>query len=79
MSHPDDLGSPEDLLSNMFKSTGFGKGQDVVKMLSTLVRNVQIRMLKQLRSDIDRNIKMLTELGTAKMACSTKSRVHHLI
>ncbi len=63
MTSPGDPGSPEDLLSGMFKSSGFGKSQNMTKMLYTLIRNVQINMLKQLRSQIDRNIKTLTEEG----------------
>lgn len=63
MSEP---GSPEDLLSGMYKFMGIGKGQDVGKMLSTLVRNAQINMLKRLRRDIDNNIRELTQEGTTQ-------------
>ena len=59
---------PEDLLSNMFKSFGFGKGQDISKVLNTLVRNVQINMLRQLRREIDNNIKKLTQEGATNIA-----------
>lgn len=62
-------GSPEDVLSGMFKFFGnIGGGQNIAKMLSTLVRNTQINMLKQLRREIDNNIKKLTQEGTADMA-----------
>lgn len=61
-------GTPEDFLSSMFKSAGFGKTQDMNKILSTLIRNVQINMLRRLRRDIDNNIKKLTQEGTAGMA-----------
>ncbi len=62
------MSTPEDLLSNMFKNfTSFGKGQDVNKLLSTLVRSVQINMLRQLRREIDTSIKKLTQEGTASM------------
>lgn len=65
MSSP---GSPEDVLSGMFKSFGFSKGQNVGKMLNTLIRNTQINMLRQLRREIDVNIKKLTQEGDAGMA-----------
>lgn len=65
MSEP---GTPEDLLSRMFKGFGIGKGQNVSKILNTLVRNTQINMLRQLRREIDKNIKKLTQEGTAGMA-----------
>jgi len=57
------MSSPEDLLSGMFKSFGLHKGQSVNKMLNVLIRNVQINMLRQLRGEIDRSIKMLTQEG----------------
>jgi len=62
------MSSPEDLLSGMFKFMGVSKGQDVNKVLNTLVRNVQINMLRQLRREIDNNIKKLTQEGATSMA-----------
>jgi len=63
------MSTPEDLLSDMFsKFTGLGKTQDVNKLLSTLVRNVQINMLKQLRREIDISIRKLTQEGTSDTA-----------
>lgn len=62
------MSTPEDLLSGMFKFTGFGKVQDISKMLNTLIRNTQINMLKQMRREIDKNIKKLTQEGAAGMA-----------
>ena len=61
-------GSPEDILSNMFKFMGVGKGQDVNKILNTLILNTRINMLRQLRREIDNNIKKLTNEGVADMA-----------
>lgn len=57
------MSTPEDLLSEMFKGMGIGQGDKVSKMLSTLVRNTQINMLKQLRREIDNNIKKLSKEG----------------
>lgn len=61
--------SPEDLLSDMFKSFGsFGGAENMNKMLITLVRNVQINMLRQLRQELDKSIRKLTQEGVADMA-----------
>ena len=65
-------GTPEDFLSGMFKFMGVNKGQNVNKMLSTLVRNSQINMLKQLRNQLERNIKRLTQEGETKMEYDPK-------
>ena len=62
------MSSPEDLLSDMFKFMGVGKGQDVNKVLDTLIRNTQINMLKRLRHEIDNNIRKLTQEGVDGMA-----------
>ena len=59
------MSSPEDLLSDMFKYMGIGRGENINKMLNTLVRNAQINMLKQLRRNIDNNIRKLTAESTA--------------
>ena len=62
------MSSPEDLLSGMFRFMGVGKGQDVVKVLNTLIRNTQINMLKQLRRELDNNIRKLTSEAQSNMA-----------
>ena len=46
---------------------GVGKGQDVNKVLNTLIRNVQINMLKQFRRAIDDNIEVLKQEGILHM------------
>ena len=61
-------GSPEDVLSGMFKFMGGGKKGNIAKMLNTLIRNTQIGMLKQMRREIDQNIKKLTQEGNDGMA-----------
>ena len=61
------MSTPEDLLSKMFEFTGLGKGENVNKMLNTLILNTQINMLKQLRREIDSNIKKLTAESTTTM------------
>lgn len=61
--------TPDEMLSDMFKFfPGFGEGQNMRKILGTLIRNVQINMLKQMRREIDNNIRRLTQEGTANMA-----------
>ena len=62
------MGTPEDMLSGMFKYMGIGKSENVLKMVNTLVRGAQINMLRQLRREPDANIKKLTQEGVAKMA-----------
>ena len=62
-------GTPEDMLSSMFKKfSGITGGQSIDKMLDTLIRNTQINMLKHLRRDIDSNIRKLTQEGAVEMA-----------
>ncbi len=62
-------GRPEDLLSDMFRNfTSLGGSQDVGKLLSTLMRNSQINILKQLRRDLDITITKLTKEGAVDMA-----------
>ena len=59
---------PEDTLSSMFKFLdNMSSGKDITGMLNTLVRNSQINMLKQLRQQIDINIRKLTQDGSIKM------------
>ena len=65
-------GSPEDILSDMFKYMGVGKGQDMSKILHTLIRNSQINMLRQLRRDIDGSIKKLATEGEDAIASDEK-------
>ncbi|MBA7706978.1 Chaperone protein DnaJ [subsurface metagenome] len=57
--------SIEDDLAGMFKHFNLGGGGDVNSVLRTMVRNVQIGMLKQMRRQIDNQIKALsgTEVG----------------
>ena len=55
MSTDEDFG-----LGDMFKHLNFMQGKNVNEMLGTLMRNVQIRTLKQMRKMIDDNIKILT-------------------
>ncbi len=63
------MSTPEDLLSDMFRKFGSISGdQDIARVLSTLIRNAQINMLKQLRTEIDVNIRKLTQEGIAGMA-----------
>lgn len=57
--------SIEDDLAGMFKHFNLGGGGDVSSVLRTMVRNVQINVLRQLRRQIDSEIKILsgTEVG----------------
>ena len=57
--------SIEDDLAGMFKHFNLGGQGDVNSVLRTMVRNVQINVLKQLRRQIDGQIKALsgTEVG----------------
>lgn len=57
--------SIEDDLAGMFKHFNLGGGGDVNSILKTMVRNVQIGVLKQMRRQIDSQIKVLsgTEVG----------------
>jgi len=57
--------SIEDDLAGMFKHFNLGGQGDVSSVLRTMVRNVQINVLKQLRRQIDGQIKALsgTEVG----------------
>lgn len=58
------MGIEEDL-AGMFKHFNLGGGGDVNSVLRTMTRNVQINVLKQLRRQIDNQIKALsgTEVG----------------
>lgn len=58
------MGIEEDL-ADMFKHFNLGGGADVNSVLRTMVRNVQINVLRQLRRQIDNQIKVLsgTEVG----------------
>ncbi len=57
--------SIEDDLAGMFKHFNLGGQGDVNSILRTMTRNVQINVLKQLRKQIDNEIKVLagTEVG----------------
>ncbi len=57
--------SIEDDLAGMFKHFNLGGQGDVNSILRTMTRNVQINVLKQLRKQIDNQIKVLsgTEVG----------------
>ncbi len=57
--------SIEDDLAGMFKHFNLGGGGDVNSVLRTMVRNTQISVLRQLRRQIDSEIKILsgTEVG----------------
>jgi len=57
--------SIEDDLAGMFKHFNLGGQGDVNSVLRTMVRNVQINVLKQMRKQIDGQIKALsgTEVG----------------
>jgi len=57
--------SIEDDLAGMFKHFNLGGGGGIDGVLRTMVRNVQIDVLKQLRRQIDSQIKVLsgTEVG----------------
>ncbi len=57
--------SIEDDLAGMFKHFNLGGQGDVNSILRTMVRNVQINVLRQLRRQIDSEIKILsgTEVG----------------
>lgn len=50
----------EDDLFGMFKHFNLGGKSDVNSILKTMIRNVEISMLKQLRKQIDGQIKVLT-------------------
>lgn len=63
----DNPNSPEDLLSQMFGYTGLGKTENMNKMLITLIRNTRINMLRQVRHQIDANIKELTSESAEDM------------
>ena len=59
---------PEDTLAGMFEFMGtMNPAADIAKMLSTLILNTQINMLKQMRREIDDNIRVLTQEGAEKM------------
>lgn len=57
--------SIEDDLAGMFKHFKIGGGADINSVLRTMVRNVQINVLRQMRKQIDDQIKVLsgTEVG----------------
>jgi len=57
--------SIEEDLASMFKHFNLGGKGDVNSILRTMTRNVQINVLKQLRRQIDNQIKVLsgTEVG----------------
>ncbi len=52
--------SIEDDLAGMFKHFNLGGQGDVSSVLRTMVRNIQINVLRQLRRQIDGEIKILT-------------------
>ncbi len=61
--------SPEDMISDMFgEFSKVSGGQNVSKILFTLIRNAQISMLKQLRQELDMNINRLIREGADGMA-----------
>jgi len=55
--------TPEDLLSDMFKKFDLGGGQNIGTLMNNLIRNTQINVLRQVRREIDKNIKRLTSEG----------------
>ena len=55
--------TPEDLLSDMFKKFNLGGGQNMGPLMNDLIRNIQINVLKQVRREIDKNIKRLANEG----------------
>ncbi len=60
--------TPEDILSGMFSQfTGPGRDQNLGKMMSTLIRNSKINILKQLRHELDINIRNLIQTGDSEM------------
>ncbi len=62
------MGTPEDALSGMLKFMGISQSENMLKMMNTLVNNAQINALKQLRRQLDINIKKLAQEGANEIA-----------